>query len=85
MIVKPEKSCFNISSNDLDYYYRASEMDTYLADHDADLLDGFAKAALTGLLSHTARYWSFVDYAKEAYGLADAMLSERARRREAGK
>jgi hypothetical protein len=48
---------------------------------DADLLDEFAKAALIGQLSHTG--WNVTaDAARWAYDCADAMMSERARRRE---
>ena len=49
---------------------------------DADLLDEFAKAALIGQLSHTG--WNVTaDAARWAYDCAEAMMKERARRREA--
>lgn len=43
------------------------------------MLDDFAKAALTGLLSYEP--WVMFDAARTAYNFAEAMLAERERRR----
>jgi hypothetical protein len=57
-----------------------------LHDTDADLLDGFAKAALTGMLAFGASNMHKDSVrrvvAEEAYSMADEMMSERVRRRK---
>ena len=54
---------------------------------DADLLDEFAKAAMQGILANpsTSVRVTMAEVAKESFDYADAMMKERARRREAGK
>jgi len=59
-----------------------------IQERDSDLLDEFAKAALTGLCTWLGPVQvnnTFISPAEYAYLLADAMMSERARRRSAGK
>ncbi len=56
-----------------------------LRDCNADLLDGFAKAALTGIMVNRRSEWTIDDYAAHAYNVAQSMMSERARRREVGR
>lgn len=44
------------------------------------LLDYFAGLALQGMLANNNNQWSWNDYAKESYEIAQAMLAERKRR-----
>jgi hypothetical protein len=54
-------------------------------ERDADLLDGFAKAALQGMLACPDTVGTYEALVREAFVYADVCMSERARRREAGK
>jgi hypothetical protein len=56
-----------------------------IQERDTDLLDEFAKAALTGMLASEAGGYSIYNREKigeSAYDIAANMMSERARRRE---
>ena len=81
---KPEKVQSSAGYNSGEQYYRADEMDAYLADRDDDLRDEVAKSALeSGLCPHNV--YEFGSVAAWCYSMADAFLAERARRREVQK
>lgn len=78
----PEKVRSSAGYNSGEAYYRADEMDAYLADCDADLRDEVAMAAMQGMLAYYGHLEHPDAIVNWAFDLSDAFMSERARRRE---